>query len=77
MDAFKQIVRVEGYWVDDDKRVVTALVHLGSWDEIEGEIDSRIFYYMDGEPLTVGTRIADDFIVTTIEGSELTEGESK
>ena len=29
MDAFKQIVRVEGYWVDDDKRVVTALVHLG------------------------------------------------
>jgi hypothetical protein len=69
MDAFKQdIVQIEGYWVDDDKRIVTALVHLGSWDEVEGEADSRIFYYMDGEPLAVGMRIADDFIITSIEG---------
>ena len=66
----KEVVRVEGYWdwVDDDKRVVTALVHLGSWDGVEGDADSRIFYYMDGEPLTVGSRIAQDFVVTAIEG---------
>jgi hypothetical protein len=42
------------------------LVALGSWDEVEDADDERIFFYMDGEPLAVGTIISEDFVVTHI-----------
>ena len=44
-----------------------ATIALGSWDEIEDAEDERIFYYMDGEPLEVGTIVSDDFVVVRIE----------
>lgn len=42
-------------------------IALGSWDEIEDAEDERIFYYMDGEPLEVGTIVSDNFVVVRIE----------
>ncbi len=41
-------------------------IALGQWDEEEDAEDERIFYYMDGEPLEVGTILSDGFIVTHI-----------
>ena len=58
------IVEIEGHWIDEPTRVVTALVSLGSWDG--NEDDQRIFYYMDGEPLTEGSVIALDFVVDRV-----------
>lgn len=59
-------VTVEGYWQDEPSRIYTVLVALGEWDGVEDEADRDIFYYMDGEPLSVGDTIAEDFIVTEI-----------
>jgi hypothetical protein len=38
-------------------------IALGSWDETEDAEDASIFYYMDGEPLAVGTIVSNDFVV--------------
>jgi hypothetical protein len=35
---------------------------------VEDHWDESIFYYMDNQPLQVGSVIAEDFIVTEIEG---------
>ena len=45
-------------------------IALGSWDEMEDAEDERIFYYMDGEPLEVGTIVSQDFVVVSIEGKD-------
>ena len=58
------IVEIEGHWIDEPTSAVTALVSLGSWDGVED--DQRIFYYMDGEPLTEGSVIALDFVVDRV-----------
>ena len=58
------IVEIEGHWIDEPARVFTVLVSLGSWDGVED--DQRIFYYMDGEPLTEGSVIALDFVVDRV-----------
>jgi hypothetical protein len=42
-------------------------VALGSWDGIEDSEDEGIFFYMDDEPLALGTIISEDFVVTHIE----------
>ena len=42
-------------------------IALGEWDEVEGMEDESIFFYMDHEPLQVGTPLTDGFIVTNIE----------
>lgn len=44
----------------------SVLVSLGSWDGQETEEDRNIFYYTDGEPLSLGDVIAGDFRVTEI-----------
>ena len=61
-----ETVTVEGYWQDEPSRIFMVLVALGKWDGVEDETDRNIFYYMDGEPLSVGDTIAEDFIVTEI-----------
>lgn len=61
-----ETVTVQGYWQGEPSRIYTVLVALGEWDGVEDEADRDIFYYMDGEPLGVGDRIAEDFIVTEI-----------
>ena len=47
--------------------IFDATIALGSWDEIEDAEDERIFYYMDGEPLEVGTIVSQDFVIVRIE----------
>jgi hypothetical protein len=60
-----------GFWLPTDptaKEVffLDVLIAEGSWDEIEDADDSRIFHYMDGEPLKVGNIISDGFVITEI-----------
>jgi hypothetical protein len=58
-----------GYWTDEPSRILSgARVALESWDEVEDHWDESIFYYMDNQPLQVGSMIAEGFIVTEIEG---------
>ena len=58
----------EGYWKDEPERLFyPAKIALGEWDGVEDLEDLGIFYYMDGEPLVVGTVVADSFVITKIE----------
>tara|TARA_R110000868_G_scaffold101590_1_gene279587 strand:+ start:6947 stop:7162 length:216 start_codon:yes stop_codon:yes gene_type:complete len=58
-----------GYWRDEPSRILSGVqVALESWDGKEDAEDSSVFYYMDGEPLAINSVIAEDFIVTEIEG---------
>ena len=52
----------------DNGRSFDVTIALGEWDEVEGMEDESIFFYMDHEPLQVGTPLTDGFIVTNIEG---------
>ena len=57
---------IAGYWIDQPQDIRQGLrVSLESWNG--NEQDDGVFYYTDGEPLTIGQRIAGDFIVTHIE----------
>ena len=47
-----------------------AVIALGSWDEVEDLEDNAIFYYMDGEPLEVGSILGDGFVIVDIEEEE-------
>jgi len=63
--------RCVGFWLPTDptaKEVLFLDVRIaeGSWDEIEDADDSRIFYYMDGQPLKVGDIISDGFVIVEI-----------
>ena len=65
----KNIHSVTGYWVDEPEHKFDVLVSLDSWDELEDEKDSQIFFYTDGEPIYVGCVIAEDFVISTINGA--------
>ena len=56
-----------GYWRDEPSRIFSVTVALGSWNGKEDADDETVFFYMDGEPLQVGSVISEDFIVTEIE----------
>ena len=56
------------HWIDAPHHSFTVKVALGSWDGYNDADDEQIFYYMDGEPLIVGSTIAEGFVVTNIEG---------
>jgi hypothetical protein len=61
-------VYCDGYWDwDKDKTIYEVKIALDSWDEVEDEEDERIFYYMDGDPLRVGTVLTDGFVITNME----------
>ncbi len=60
------VKNVLGYW-DDMPIVSNVRVALEEWDGVEDAEDEGIFYYMDGEPLTVGSVIAGNFVVVKIE----------
>jgi hypothetical protein len=61
----------EGYWEDEPERLLYPVkIALGEWDEVEDLEDQEIFYYMDGEPLKVGSVVADGFVITEIEETE-------
>jgi hypothetical protein len=57
----------EGYWEEDPENIFSVQIALGEWDEVEDEDDREIFYYMDGEPLSVGKVISDGFVITEID----------
>ena len=57
----------EGYWQDEPDRLFPVTIALGEWDGIDDDADQEIFFYMDGEPLSVGTVISEGFVVTEIE----------
>lgn len=59
-------VMCEGYWQDDPQHLFDVFISLDSWDGVDDEDDQAIFYYMDGEPLTVGTVISDGFVITQV-----------
>lgn len=61
------ILTVEGYHLDTPNLLETVNVSLGSWSGIEDYIDDDIFFYTDGEPVSVGSILSDDFVVTAIE----------
>ena len=59
-----------GYWDDEPDRLLSGVrVALESWDEVEDHEDESVFYYMDNQPLQVGSVIAESFTVTEIEGA--------
>jgi|TARA_R110000822_G_scaffold13633_1_gene48298 hypothetical protein len=60
--------KCNGYWVDDPDQIIEVVVSSESWDGLEDGKDNRVFYYMDNQPLFVGSFIAEDFIVTSIKG---------
>lgn len=63
-----KIKTCSGYYVDEPHRILSnARVALEAWDEVQDAENDTIFFYMDGEPLTVGSVIAEDFVVTEIE----------
>lgn len=53
--------KVDFFWVD---------IALDSWDEVEDAEDEAIFFYMDGQPLEVGSVLDDGFVIVEIEGEE-------
>lgn len=48
-------------WVD---------ISLDAWDGVEDYEDETIFFYMDGQPLEVGSVLDDGFVIVQIEGEE-------
>ena len=60
-------VGCEGYWADEPDRIFSVNIALGSWDGVEDAEDEGIFHYMDGEPLELGTNLADGFVITAME----------
>lgn len=59
-----------GYWDDEPNRTLSGVrVALESWNEVEDHEDESVFYYMDNQPLQVGSVIAESFTVTEIEGA--------
>ena len=57
-----------GYWDDEPDRLLSGVqVALESWDEVEDHADESVFFYMDNEPLQIGSVIAESFTVTEIE----------
>jgi hypothetical protein len=55
-----------GHFVDDPSAIYEVKIALGDWDEEEDADDESIFYYMDGEPLKVGTDL-DGFVITEVD----------
>jgi hypothetical protein len=61
----------QGYWSHDpDKTLYEVTIARDGWDEVEDADDERIFYYMEGEPLDVGTVLEDGFVITKIYDDE-------
>ena len=58
-------IAVNGFWNDNQQPFFNMMVSTDSWDEIEDEDDSYIFYYTDGEPI-LGDH--GDFTITEITG---------
>jgi len=63
-----QTILVEGYFTDEPNHIHYMNIALGEWNGIEDHADRDVFFYMDNEPLKVGDTIAEDFVVTSIEG---------
>lgn len=60
-------VIARGFWEGEPNRLFDMPVALGSWDGVADAEDEGIFYYMDGSPLTVGSVIAENFVVVEID----------
>ena len=63
-----------GFWLPENPSArqvefFDVKIALESWDEVEDEEDTSIFYYMDGEPLNIGAIISEGFVIIDIEGS--------
>jgi hypothetical protein len=56
-----------GHWLDAPEHTFDVLIALNTWDGEEDAEDERIFYYMDGEPLAVGSVVSEGFLITHIE----------
>ena len=71
-----ETMRCTGFWLPVNPRtraavdLVQVLVAKGDWDGEEDADDERIFYYMDGDELSEGDIIAEDFVITKIEEDE-------
>jgi hypothetical protein len=59
-----KVFNCAGYWFDEPDRIYDVLISTGEWDGDEN--DNDIFYYTDGEPLSVGAVISDGFVLTEI-----------
>ena len=59
---------VTGHWQDAPAREYTVRISLGTWNGRDDLADLGIFFYTDGEPVNVGDTIAEDFIITSIQG---------
>jgi hypothetical protein len=68
MNTKYTIKTCSGYWADEPTRIYNGVrVALESWDKVEDHEDESVFYYMDNQPLQIGSVIAESFTVTTIE----------
>ena len=61
-----------GYWDDEPDRILHGVtIALEEWDGVEDLEDEGIFFYMDGEPLKIGSVVADGFVITEIDEEEV------
>jgi hypothetical protein len=61
---------VTGFWDGYPQRTYTVKVSLGTWDGRDDLSEKLgIFYYTDGDQIKVGDAIAEDFIITSIQGT--------
>lgn len=61
-----ETVWCEGYWSGEPEHIYEVKIALGGWDGVEDYEDEGIFFYMDGEPLEVGTVLDDGFVITQV-----------
>jgi hypothetical protein len=66
----QKTVDVAGHWLDDPKNTFDVTIALGEWDGECNAEDEGIFFYMDGEPVSVGMIISEGFVITEIYGEE-------
>lgn len=68
MNSKYTIKTCSGYWIDEPTVLFRGVrVALEAWDEVEDHTDESVFYYMDNEPLQIGSVIAESFTVSHIE----------
>lgn len=58
---------VSGHWEETPENILNVTIAMEEWDGVEDHHDNEIFYYMDGEPLTIGAIVGDGFVITEIE----------
>lgn len=56
-----------GHWEEEPDHIYDVTIALEEWDGVADFEDEVIFFYMDGEPLTIGAILGDGFVITEVD----------